>query len=91
MLKFLWNKRRDTHHIVFYTKEGCTLCKGVRSTLAELQHEYNLAIEEIDITADENVYQRYKETIPVVIVDGQITLEGRISERDLRRAIQSRR
>ncbi len=74
--------------MTFYTKEGCSLCKGVRNSLAELQHEYALTIDEVDITGDEETYRRYKEAIPVVIVDGRIVLEGRIGEADLRQALE---
>lgn len=91
MLSFFRRSRRRPRHITFYTKEGCSLCRGVRGSLDELQHEYDLTVDEIDITTDDALYQRYKEVIPVVIVDGRVTLEGRISEDDLRRALKAGR
>lgn len=89
MFNFLRRRRDKTHHIVFYTKAGCTLCLQVRDILDDLEDEFDLSIDEIDITTNYETYQRYKEIIPVVIVDDQVTLEGRISEIDLRRALKS--
>lgn len=88
---FLRRERRLTHHIVFYTRDGCGLCRGVAGSLAELQHEYALTIQEIDITTDAALYERYKNVIPVVIVDGRVTLQGRISENDLRSVLARKR
>ncbi|MBI4317153.1 MAG: MFS transporter [Chloroflexi bacterium] len=77
-----------TYHITFYTKEGCTLCRGVEGTLAELQHEYRLRIDRRDITADPALYEEYKEIIPVVVIDDDIRLSGRITEGDMRRGLK---
>ncbi|MCL5263870.1 MAG: glutaredoxin family protein [Chloroflexi bacterium] len=84
---FFRHKRSKAHHVILYTKQGCTLCRGVRNSLDELQHDYDLTVEEIDISTDDDLYRRYKGVIPVVIVDSQVTLEGRIREKDLREAL----
>ncbi len=79
-------------HVTLYTKDGCTLCRGVKATLEELHHEFDFLLQEIDITSDPGLYARYRETIPVVIVASPINrdpvvLTTRITEDSLRRAL----
>jgi thiol-disulfide isomerase/thioredoxin len=88
MMRAFWRRRRKSHRVQFFTKEGCTLCRGVRATLEELRPEYDLSIEEIDITIEPAIFERYKNVIPVVIVDDRATLAGWISEQDLRGALR---
>ncbi|MCL5957982.1 MAG: glutaredoxin family protein [Chloroflexi bacterium] len=83
--------------VTLYTKEGCTLCKGVKATLLELRHEFTFLLEEVDITSNPELYDRYRETIPVVMVTtpgagerATTTLASRIREDDLRRALSRR-
>lgn len=72
---------------MLYTKEGCSLCRGVRNSLEELRWEFDLVVDEVEITRDSGLYERYKERVPVVIIDGRVILEGRISEEQIRRAL----
>ena len=70
--------------MVFYTKNGCPLCDEARDLLDYLRDEFSLTIREIDIATDITLYERYKNTVPVVVVDSKFTLEGRIEEDELR-------
>ncbi len=62
--------------VVVYTKEGCHLCENVISTLRELAIEGPLEIFTRDITESPELYERYKNVIPVVEVNGNIRLGG---------------
>lgn len=73
-----------THSVLFYTKEGCPLCQEARRMLDRLGRRYPMRVTEVDITSDEALFRRYRDTIPVIEVDGRLTLGGRIDEGELR-------
>jgi glutaredoxin len=78
-----------THRVVLYSKEDCHLCHRALDLLQRLSGEFQLEIEEVDITADPALYDRYRYTIPVVVIDGKQTLESKITEHYLRRALSA--
>jgi glutaredoxin len=69
--------------LTLYSKPGCHLCEDARQLAGELQPEFGFAIEEIDITGDEELFARYRYEIPVMLLDGVEIARGRIGERDL--------
>jgi glutaredoxin len=69
--------------LTLYTKHGCHLCDDVRSTLDELQADHLFALEEIDITTNEELFARYRFDIPVLLKDGLEVARGRITDREL--------
>lgn len=60
------------------------MCEEAREMLRRLGHRYPMTVSEVDITSDAALLQRYRDTIPVVVVDGSLTLGGRIDEAELR-------
>jgi glutaredoxin len=70
-------------NITLYAKAGCHLCDEAREYLenAAADHEFELA--EIDIRRDPDIFERYRYRIPVIVVNGQERLEGRIDEADV--------
>lgn len=74
--------------VVLYAKADCSLCARAREILRFLQQERAFALDEVDITGDPNVYERYKDWIPVVIVDGREAMRGIPNELALRRALR---
>lgn len=79
-----------THHITFYSKANCPLCDEVRDALEDLEADFSLHIEEVDITTNLALYERYKHSIPVLVIDGKTTLSPPITEEDIRDALSSR-
>jgi glutaredoxin len=75
------------HRVVLYGKPGCHLCEIAHQLLLGLEREFDLAIEEIDITRNDALLTRYRETIPVVVIDGRTTLAAPIRTADLRAAL----
>jgi len=64
--------------VVVYTKEGCHLCENVIEELQKLSIAHPLDLSSVDITSNADLFQRFKETIPVVEIDGRVTLGGAI-------------
>jgi glutaredoxin len=59
------------HRVTFYHAAGCHLCESASRVLARVHAEIPFELEEIDITGDDELERRYRERIPVVLVDGE--------------------
>jgi glutaredoxin len=53
-----------------YSRPGCHLCDEARATLEHIRTRTPFALEEIDITTDDDLHRRYLERIPVITLDG---------------------
>jgi len=75
--------------ITFYTKPGCPLCDEALDLLLALGDELGieLAVHEINILKDAELYARYRYTVPVIAVQDGPTLMPPIGAADLRRAL----
>jgi glutaredoxin len=61
----------STHRLTLYHAPECHLCESARRVLAQVGADVPFELEEVDITDDEELERRYRERIPVVLVDGQ--------------------
>jgi hypothetical protein len=77
--------------ITFYYKEGCWLCDSTEEMLNGLKERYDLRINKVDITTDDELYELYRFDIPVVEFKDGSTLHGRIKRKDLVRLIEANR
>lgn len=77
------------HRIVVYSKPGCHLCEDAVQLLQGLHREFDLTIDEIDITTDRELFKNYFEKIPVLIVDNRHTLAAPIRLDDVRAALKT--
>ena len=68
---------------ILYTRAGCCLCDEAKRIL----EAHGLAVEEIDIDADQRLRDRYNECVPVVVIDGRVRFRGRVDERLLKRLL----
>lgn len=78
-----------TPHVVMYSKPGCHLCEETRSHLEQLRQEFDLRLEEIDISTDPALFKKYFDKIPVVWIDERIQLAAPIRPAELRAALKS--
>lgn len=62
--------------VVVYSKEGCHLCEDVVSELEKLKEVEHFDLATRDITEDPELFERYKNIIPVVLIDGKVKLAG---------------
>jgi glutaredoxin len=77
--------RRSSLEAILYTRKGCCLCDQAKSLL----EKYRFSVREIDIDADPVLQERYKDCVPVVLIDGCERFRGRISEVFLRRFLDA--
>ena len=78
-----------SRRVIVYSKPGCHLCEDAMRLLRDARAEFDLAIEEIDITTDRALFKNYFEKIPVLVIDDQVTLAAPIRMEDVRAALKS--
>ncbi|MPY52195.1 glutaredoxin family protein [Streptomyces sp. K1PN6] len=75
--------------VTLIRKPGCHLCDDAHAVIEKVCGELGVPWEEKDITQDEELYRKYWEQIPVVLVDGQQHTFWRVNEQRLRKALTS--
>jgi glutaredoxin-like protein DUF836 len=63
--------------VLLYGRPDCHLCDEVRGEIGRLadEHGWDLDLREIDIETDDELFKRYLERIPVVVVEGDVVSE----------------
>lgn len=72
--------------VTFYTKAGCHLCEEARDMLDDIAAQTPYELIEIDIRSNPEIFEEYRYRIPVIIVNNDTLLEGRIEFRDMAKA-----
>ena len=72
-------------------KPGCHLCDDARVVVAQVVAELGESYDELDITRDPALHERYWDQIPVVLVDGEQHTFWRVDADRLRRALVQQR
>jgi Glutaredoxin-like domain (DUF836). len=70
--------------LVLVTRQGCHLCDQALALLRELGLEPQLA----DVDADEELFRLYDWRVPVVLTNGVVAAEGRITRKQLEVALK---
>ncbi len=73
--------------LVVYGRPGCCLCEKAEDIARRLEREYAFATEVVDITGDPLLSARYREVIPVVVLDGIEIARGRVGFAGMRAAL----
>ena len=76
--------------VTFYTKAGCHLCEEARDMLEDIAALTTYALTEIDIRSNSALFEKYRYRIPVILINNETLIEGRIDFRDLAKAFHLR-
>jgi len=76
--------------ITLYTKENCSLCLKAKRTLQDAQKRHPFRLIEVDITASDDLYERYRHDIPVATADGEELFRHRVEPDRLEQVIIER-
>ena len=79
----------STPRITLYTRPGCHLCDAAREVVARVCADMGESFDEVDITTDDELEDRFGEDIPVTFVDGRQHDFWRVDETRLRTALES--
>jgi glutaredoxin len=73
--------------VTLYTRAGCGLCDTAKGILEQYE-DYLPPVEEVDITTDHGLIEKYGTCVPVIVVDDKVRFRGRLDEQLLRRLIE---
>ena len=75
-----------------YSRPGCHLCELMKPVVERVARASAtpVTIEEVDISTDPELERLYGLEIPVLLIDGKKAAKIRVTEDELRRALQSR-
>ena len=79
---------RGKHVVTLVHADGCHLCESARRVIEGVRAEIQFELEEVDITGDSVLEPRYRERIPVVLVDGEEAFTYFVRPDGLRRRVK---
>jgi thiol-disulfide isomerase/thioredoxin len=78
--------------LTLYSRPGCHLCDEMKAVVQRVigAAEVPATVEEIDISTDADLEERYGLEIPVLLIDGKKAAKYRVTEGDLARILLDR-
>jgi glutaredoxin len=70
---------KDKAHVILYSKPGCHLCEVMKAEMAKAGCGELYELEEINIESDPALLARYRNEIPVLVIDGSEVFKHRLS------------
>ena len=77
--------------VTLYTRRNCPLCDEAARLLRPLAPEFGLEVEEVDIGCDAVLLERYRDSIPVIALDGEPLLSAPLPEAQVRAVLARHR
>lgn len=75
--------------MILYSKPDCYLCDEMKDVIANLKKESDFEFEEINIELNEILFDKYKEKIPVLMLNGRMIAKYRIPREKLFKILTS--
>ena len=73
--------------VVLYSKPGCCLCDEVKAQLERLQKTHAFEWREMNILDEPEAFERFKEEIPVIFIDGRKAFKYHLDEHEFLRRL----
>lgn len=73
--------------VVLYTRKTCPLCEEAKEMLTALQHDLDFRVIEKDIYLDERLLEQFYLMIPVIEIDGEVVMYGKIQRENIRKRL----
>ena len=80
-----------TVSLTLYSRPGCCLCEDMKAVLAEVELDPPFELEEIDISTQAELEERFGQEIPVLFVNGRKAFKYRVTLRELHRRLRRER
>ena len=81
--------------LTIYSRPGCHLCDEMKSlvhrVISRQTGDEAILVDEIDISSDQVLLDRYGLEIPVLLIDGKKVAKYRVSEEELTRMLRGRK
>jgi glutaredoxin len=73
--------------LLLYTKPDCQLCDEMKDVISDVKREVNFDFEEINIKQNELFYEKLKEKIPLLMMNGRLIAKYYIDKEKLRKLV----
>jgi thioredoxin-like negative regulator of GroEL len=77
--------------ITIYWRSGCHLCEVIHRMARRLQADLSFRLYYIDVDSNPDLVGRFGDRVPVVLIDQREIFSGKVTESQLRRAIEKAR
>ena len=67
--------------VVIYSKEDCHLCEEALTVLRKVRAFFPFVLKEVNILEDRELFEKFKEEIPVIYIDSKKAFKYRVEER----------
>ncbi len=74
--------------ITIYSKPDCHLCDRAKEVIERCREKVEFAVEVVDISRNPELLQRYRDDIPVILLDGIEIARHFVRERKLLELLQ---
>lgn len=75
------------NNLLLYSKPDCHLCEEMKIIVLKIRKEKNFNFQVININEDKLLYEKYREKIPVLELNGRIIAKFRIDEDKLKNCL----
>ncbi|HTY71721.1 MAG TPA: glutaredoxin family protein [Actinomycetes bacterium] len=79
--------RREDVRVRVLGRPGCHLCEDAVAVVSQVCADLGVGWDELDVSGDPALLDRYAEEVPVVLVDGEVLGYWRVSPDRLRAAL----
>jgi hypothetical protein len=76
-----------TISVEIMTKSDCCLCDIAKEIVSRVLKDYPASVDFTDIESDPKLFERYKEKIPVVLINGEESFVYKVHETTLRKKL----
>ncbi len=70
------------------TKEDCSLCDTAKTTVENVIQSFPVELKMVDIESDPQLFEKYKEKIPVILINGEESFVYKVHEVTLRKKLE---
>lgn len=74
--------------VEIYSQKGCSLCKKAKKLIDKVGSEVQFCFKEVDISASEDLFRKYKEDTPLVFINGKKAFKFKIDEIEFRKRLR---
>lgn len=75
--------------IIIYSKPDCCLCDVAKEKLRRLRQSHQFDLHEVNILEDPTAYEKFKEEIPVIFINGRKAFKYHLDEERFLRILHS--
>lgn len=73
--------------VVVYSKPDCHLCDDVKAQLQKLKESHRFELREVNILQDQEAFEKFREEIPVVFINGKKAFKFHLDEKEFVRRL----